>query len=450
MQEKAYFCMKSCKQYNKWNCMTGASKNQEQRNFMYEGLAETLNPKHPLYQLNKRIPWDVFEKEFASLYINFGRPGKPIRLMTGLLILKQLYNLSDETLVARWVENPYWQYFCGESEFQWKFPCNPSEMTYFRQRIGEKGAEKIFEISAKMHGSKAMEKEIIADTTAQEKNITYPTDTKLHLKIINFCRRVAEKEGIKLRQSYREIIPKLMWQTRYLSNKNRRKEAIKAVRKIKIRAGRLLRDVEGKLSAEGLRKYEEKIALCHAILAQQKYDKNKIYSLHEPEVSCIAKGKDHKKYEYGCKASILISKNGGVIVGAKTFKGNPYDGKTLEPSLMQYKKLFDKNPKAVIVDEGYRGSETIGETEILRVHRKRKEKYSKWQWKQKFRRRASVEAVISHLKSDYRMARNYLKGSIGDSVNLMLACAAFNFAKFMRNLVFYCFILINPSRNVTA
>lgn len=416
--------------------MTGKTTNQKQQSYIYEGLADTINPKHPLYQLSNKIPWDILENEFTKLYIQFGRPGKPIRLMTGLLMLKQMYNLSDEELIARWVENPYWQYFCGESQFQWVIPCDPSEMTYFRQRIGEQGGEKIFQVSALMHGRQALEPEVVVDTTVQEKNITFPTDTKLHIKIVKFCWRVAKKENIKLRQSYRDTIPKLLWTTRYIRTKSRQKEGKKAARRIKTLAGRLLRDLERKLSAEAKENYKETIRICHLILEQKKSDKNKIYSLHEPDVSCIAKGKEHKKYEFGSKAGILISKNSGVIVGAKSFTGNPYDGNTLETSIKQYYELFGKYPKAAIVDEGYRGNQYIFETEILRVHKQRKKGYSRWQWKQRFRRRAAVEATNSHLKYDYRLVRNYLKGIVGDSINLLLACAAYNFKKLMRKLCF--------------
>jgi len=430
--------------------MKGNPKNSDQKSFLYEGLSEILNPRHPLYQLAGKIPWNVFEKQFADLYIDFGRPAKPIRLMVSLLMLKQIFDLSDEQLARRWMENPYWQYFSGEAEFQWRLPCDPSELTYFRKRIGQAGAEKIFEVSIKMHGKKAEESEVVADTTVQEKNITYPTDTKLQIKVIKFCWAVAEKEEIKLRQSYRRTIPKLMWQTRYKNLAKRKKEGFSAMRKIKVRAGKLLRDIERKMSNEAKEKYSEQLITANRILEQKRDDKNKIYSFHEPDVSCIAKGKEHKKYEFGSKVSILLTKNSSIIVGAKNFTGNPYDGHTLEPQLEQYKKLLGKRPKAVLVDEGYRGKKQIGETEILRVHRPRPKTYSIWQWKQRFRRRAAVEAVIGHLKSDCRMARNYLKGTAGDNINLLLSCAAFNFQKLLRELAFYLLKLFTALRYFIA
>ncbi len=421
--------------------MIGNPKNRKQQQFLYNGLEETLNPRHPLYQLSKKIPWEEFEKFLSKYYKNFGRPGKPIRMMVSLLILKQLYNLSDADLVERWLENPYWQYFSGETEFQWKFPCDSSELTVFRKRIGEEGVEKIFEVSIKLHGKRAMEREVIPDTTVQEKNITYPTDTKLHVKVIKWCWKVADKEGLTLRQSYKRTVPKLLWQTRYIRRPKRAKEGRSAQRKLKTIAGRLLRDVERKMSLESKKHYKDQLSNCYKVINQKRTDKNKIYSLHEPEVSCIAKGKEHKKYEFGSKASILLTKQSNIIVGALSFNGNPYDGNTLEPVFEQYRRIFGQKPEKALVDEGYRGRSKIGETEILRVHKKRQKGYSRWQWRQRFRRRAAVEPVIGHLKQDYRLNRNFLKGTVGDSINLMLACAAFNFKKLINELKFILYLL---------
>ena len=430
--------------------MNNLSSKSRQNSFLYQGLEETLNPRHPLYQLSKNIPWNIFEQELSKYYVNFGRPGKSIRLMTSLLILKQLYDLSDEELVWRWLENPYWQHFPGEIEFQWNFPCDSSELTVFRKRIGKNGVEKIFEVSVQLHGKKAMESEVIADTTAHEKNITYPTDTKLHLKVIKWLWKTSESEGIKLRQSYKRTVPKLMWQARYVRTPRRFKEGRKAVRKLKTIAGRLLRDATRKMDKKQLDIHSKTLGICQKILDQKRKDKNKIYSFHEPDVACIAKGKEHRKYEFGSKASILLTKNSNIIVGALNFNGNPYDGKTLESALTQYGQLYGKSPIKVIVDEGYRGKQKIGETEILRVHQKRKISYSRRSWRKRFRRRAAVEPVIGHLKQDHRLGRNYLKGIIGDEINLLMACAAFNFKKLIRSYDFILLKINNALWIVTA
>ncbi len=160
--------------------MRSSSPNHDQQSFLYQGLKEILNQKEPLYQLSEKIPWVELEKAFTKYYIDFGRPAKPIRLMLSLMLLKQMYNLGDETVIAHWVQNPYWQYFSGEKEFQWKFPVEPSDMVLFRKRIGREGLNKILKISITIHGKAAMEREVVVDTTVQEKNITFPTDIKLH------------------------------------------------------------------------------------------------------------------------------------------------------------------------------------------------------------------------------------------------------------------------------
>lgn len=408
-----------------------------QQNLLMNKLDEIINLKHELCRLSEIIPWQELETELEKNYRkDFGRPAKPIRLMVSLLLLKQLHNLSDEQAVERWTENPYWQYFSGEEYFQWKYPCDPSELTKFRNRIGEQGIERIFSISIKLHGTSGMETSVIPDTTVQEKNITFPTDTKLHLKIIGRCLKMSRTHNIKLRQSYTRTLKKLRWSTRYLRNAKRAQEGRKAVSKIKTIAGRLFREIERKLPVEKLTEKQEEMEVMRRVLKQKRNDKNKIYSLHEPEVSCIAKGKDHKKYEFGSKASILLTETDGIIVGAKSFQGAPYDGHTLEPALEQSERLRGIAAVRAIVDEGYRGRSKIGETEVVRVHQPKKNKHNKTQFKKWFRRRASVEAAISHLKNNYGLDRNYLKGSVGDSINLMLSAAAYNIRKFLIKLSF--------------
>ncbi len=152
--------------------MKGKSPDQSQLSLVDQSLSMQINPKHPLYRLANAIPWHKLEQEFAPLYSHTGRKAHPIRLMVGLLILKQLRNLSDESVVEQWVESVYFQYFCGEAYFQWRPPCHPTDLVLFRRRIGEKGIEKIFQISIELHGDKAKEREVLIDSTVQEKNIT--------------------------------------------------------------------------------------------------------------------------------------------------------------------------------------------------------------------------------------------------------------------------------------
>ena len=414
--------------------MKSNSPNQSQSTFLYQGLKEILNPKEPLYQLSDKMPWGEMEKEFEKYYVNFGRPAKPIRLMVSLLLLKQMYNLGDETVVESWVQNPYWQYFSGYTMFQWKFPIEPTDLVHFRKRIGKKGIEKIFKISIDLHGKKSKENEVVIDTTVQEKNITYPTDVKLHKKIIDKCVKIALEEDVELRQSYRRISKQLVIDQRGNRSKKGKTKARKSAKKLKTIAGRLTRELRRKLTKELLQRYEEEIKLFEKVLSQQKGDNNKIYSLHEPKVYCMSKGKAHKRFEFGSKVSIVLTKDSGIAVGAYNFEENIYDGHTLPEVLEQVKRLTEKEPKVAIVDRGYRGESKVGNTEILRPKRPKKKAtpYEKTKARKRFRRRAAIEPVIGHLKQDFRLSRNFLKGTQGDMVNVLLAAAAYNLTKWMR------------------
>ena len=416
--------------------MKSSSPNQHQQSFLYQGLKEILNPEEPLYQLAEKIPWEEIEKGFAKYYIDFGRPAKPIRLMVSLVVLKQMYNLGDETVIEHWVQNPYWQYFSGEREFQWKFPIEPSDLVHFRKRIGQEGINKILKISIAIHGKAALEREVVVDTTVQEKNITFPTDIKLHKRIIEQCRKITEEEGIEQRQSYKRTVKKLIMAQRFRNHPKNKKKALQAERKLKTIAGRMVREIERKLTSGQKEKYASSLDIYNKILRQKKSDKEKIYSIHEPKVYCISKGKDHKKYEFGSKASLVITKKSGIIVGAYSLEKNEYDGHTLPKALDQCEQLRGVRPKVAIVDRGYKGRSRIGETEILlpKPPKKGTSEYEKKKARARFRRRAAIEPVIGHLKTDNRLSRNFLKGVIGDATNVMLAAAAFNFRKWMRKL----------------
>lgn len=430
--------------------MKGKSPDSSQLSLLPQRLEELVNPRHPLYKLSKRIPWDDIEKHFSDLYHQSGRPAKPIRLMVSLLILKQLYNLSDELIVERWVENPYYQFFSGETVFQWEFPCHPTDLVYFRKRIGKKGVEKILKVSIDLHGKNAKESEVLVDTTVQEKNITFPTDTKLYKRVIEHCVSIAKKESIDLRQSYKRTTKKLMLAQRFRNHPKNKKKALSAQRKLKTIAGRLVRELERKLPAASILKYANEIDIYQRILNQDKKSKNKIYSIHEPKVYCISKGKDHKKYEFGSKASIVMTKNSGIIIGAVSFPNNIYDGHTLPEALRQSKELVGRRAKVAICDRGYRGKRIVDGTtiEIPKKPHNRASAYEKRKARKRFRKRAGIEPIIGHLKSDFRLLRNFLKGSVGDSINLMLAAAAFNFKKLMRQLLEYLFLRFSVIRSL--
>ena len=397
----------------------------------YSTFEEQLNHKHPLYILANQVNWLQFENAFKDLYCpDNGRPAKPIRLMVSLLMLKHIRNLSDESVVEQWSENAYYQYFSGEKCFAARQPCEASELVHFRKRIGEKGIELIFKESIRINGKDGNEDEGTIDTTVQEKNITYPTDNKLHRKIIKKCVAIAEKENIELRQSYTRTLKKLSFDQRFRNHPKNYKKARKADRKVKTIAGRLVRELERKLPG-GL--YATELILFQNVLAQKRHDHNKIYSLHESHVQCISKGKEHKKYEFGSKVSITTTKNSGVIIGAINIEKNDYDAHTLDPALEQQQRLTGHTLQKAFVDRGYRGIALVRGTQICtpKPFSQKLSAYQQQKIKNGFRRRAAIEPRISHLKSDYRLSRNFYKGIAGDNINVMLSAAAMNFKRMM-------------------
>jgi IS5 family transposase len=404
--------------------------NSDQMGF-YSTFEEQLNRKHPLYILSTRINWNQFDEAFMGLYCsNNGRPAKPIRLMVSLLILKHIRSLSDESVVEQWSENAYYQYFSGELCFTAKEPCEASELVHFRKRIGEKGIELIFKESIRVNGKDSNEDKGVIDTTVQEKNITYPTDNKLHRKIIKKCVAIAQKENIELRQSYTRTLKKLSFDQRFVNHRKNYGKAKKANRKVKTIAGRLVRELERKLPA-GL--YAGNLALFTKVLSQKRNDTGKIYSLHEPHVQCISKGKEHKKYEFGSKVSIITTKNSGVIIGALNIEKNDYDAHTLDPALAQQQRLTGHVLKEAFVDRGFRGKKQVLGTQIHtpRPFDQHLSRYRQQKMKEGFCRRAAIEPRIGHLKTDYRLSRNFYKGILGDNINVMLASAAMNFKRMM-------------------
>lgn len=416
--------------------MVGKQDEAPQLSIFDTPLERFINLEHELCILSKQIDWDSIEKEFSVYYSETGRPSVPIRRMVGLLLLKHIYNLSDEAMVDRWIENPYWQYFSGEKVFQTQKPFDPTEFIHFRNRIGKEGAEKLLKVSIQLFGKEAQEKEVLIDSTVQEKNITYPTDAKLHKRIIEKVNKIAKQEGITLRQTYTRTLKQLMIDQRFHSHPKRKKKAKAAMRKIKTIAGRQVRDIERKFSPSQQQEYERLFVILNKILVQEKTDKNKVYSIHEPEVSCIAKGKEAKKYEFGNKSGIVLTKTTKIVVGAIAFEGTPYDGHTLEEHLVQTEYLTESKPKTGIVDRGYRGKKKINGTVIISpsVPKKETTQYQKQKARKRFRARAGIEPVISHIKYDHRMLRNYLKGVVGDQLNTILAGTGYNLKKMLNRI----------------
>lgn len=416
--------------------MVGKQNKTPQLSIFDTPLEKFINLEHELCILSGQIDWDSIEKEFSIYYSEIGRPSVPIRRMVGLLLLKHIYNLSDEAIVDRWIENPYWQYFSGEKVFQTQKPFDPTDFIHFRNRIGKAGAEQLFKVSIQLFGKEAQEKEVLIDSTVQEKNITYPTDAKLHKRIIERVNKIAKQEEIILRQTYTRTLKQLMIDQRFHNHPKRRKKAKAALRKIKTIAGRQIRDIERQFSPSQQNKYQELFIILNKILSQQKGDKNKIYSIHEPYVSCIAKGKEAKKFEFGNKTGIVLTKTTKIVVGAIAFENNPYDGHTLEEHLKQTEYLTQSKPKIGIVDRGYRGKKNINGTAIISpsVPKRETTQYEKQKARKRFRSRAGIEPVIGHIKHDHRMLRNYLKGTIGDQLNTILAGTGFNLKKMLNRI----------------
>jgi len=394
-----------------------------------------INPEHELCLLAKKINWDLLEKEFTPLYAKVGRPSIPIRTIVGLLLLKQIYDLGDETVMDRYIDSPYFQHFCGEIYFQYDYPFDPSDFVHFRKRIGEEGMKVIFKQSIDLFGEERVRKEVRevrVDTTVQEKNITFPTDRKLIEKVIGHCKRIAGEEGIRLKRTYGREIKKLRHQLRFArkpKNMNKMRKAQKRLHRI---AWKIYHDLVKQLNPIPI-SYMKEFDVLYRVLTQKRDDSNKVYSVHEPEVLCISKGKEHKPYEFGNKSSFAYTRESGIIVGAMAVEGNAYDGHTLQPQLEQVKELTGGKIRKAIVDRGYKVKGGIRGVDIVMPKSlKRESYYLKKKREERCRSRAGIEGLISHLKHDHRMLRNYLSGTAGDQINTLLAATAYNMKKWMR------------------
>ena len=397
-------------------------------------LLQQLDPSEPLINLGRRIPWQDFHDEFKVHYKQGGAPGKPIRLMVGLLILKQLHDLSDETVVVQWKQNPYYQAFCGMTEFQLKEPCHSTELVKFRNRIGKDGFEKIFQMSIDLHGCYAQEKVVNIDTTVQEKNITYPTDAKLAIKIINRLNKLAKVEGVKQRRTFAKEVKSLRLDLRHFRHVKKRAKSRRALKRLRTIAGALIRELRRKLHRETLNEmYESDFLFYEKVLAQKQNTKNKVYSLHEPHVYCMAKGKDRVQYEYGNKVSVASTHNSNIVVGVVSHEENIYDGHTLPDVLTHIEDSRGSKPTEAVCDRGYKGKSEVDGVQITlpKPPLKRDNRYQKDKKRNKCKRRAAIEPIIGHLKSDFRLSRNFLKGIAGDHINLLMSASAWNLKKWL-------------------
>lgn len=399
-------------------------------------LEQILNKKHPLYVLANKIDWSRFDKSFGELFVQKqGRPGLPTRLVVGLHYLKHAYNESDESVVARLLENPYWQYFCGFKQFQHDLPIDPSSLTRWRKRLGPDKLEELLAVTVQTAKEKTLLTEkhverVNVDTTVQEKAIAFPTDARLYHKSCRVLVRLAKQMNIDLRQSYERVGRRAFLKQGRYASASQYKRAKKETRKLKTMLGRTIRDIQRKCPNPEGRLANVLTSAC-AIFNQKRNDTNKIYSVHAPEVECISKGKVHKKYEFGCKVAMVSSSKDNWILAIDAVHGNPFDGHTLKDSLNQVKQITGWQPLHAYCDRGYRGAaKEITDTEVHLAGKKKKSmKASLWKW---YARRSAIEPIFGHLKSDNRLERNHLQGKDGDRINAILSGCGFNLRKLIR------------------
>lgn len=407
--------------------------------FFRARLSQQIDRRHALVRLAELLDWRVFEERFGELYHPYvGRPGLPIRLMVGLCYLQHTFGLSDEEVVARWVENPYWQYFCGFDHLQLSLPIDPSSLTRWRQRIGQEEVELLLQetIAAATRAEAIKEQSlerVSVDTTVQPKAIAHPLDSRLYHRGREILVRLAKRRDVPLRQSYARLAKRTLRRASRYAHGRQMKRARREIKRLRTYLGRVFRDLERKLAGrpELAEHFAEPMARVERLLAQQRTDKNKLYALHAPEAACIAKGKAHKKYEFGAKVSVAVTNREGLVVGMQTHAGNPYDGQTLAPALAQVERLTGTTPRRCYVDRGYRGHKIKGETEVIVAGRRRGITPT---IRRELRRRSAIEAMIGHMKLDGKLGRNHLKGAVGDAIHALLCGAGHNLRLILRHL----------------
>ena len=418
-------------------------------------LIEQINQKHGLVRLASAIDWKVVEDSFSAHFTSTqGRPALPPRLVAGLLYLQHAHDCSDEAVVNTWVENPYWQYFTGETYLQTQAPIDPSSLTRWRKRIGEEGVETMLmatiDAGRRIGLLRATSTDrVIVDTTVMPKAIAHPTDSRLMEKGRQHLVKLAEEEGIKLRQNYNREAPRLAGQIGRYAHAKQYRRMKKSLRTLRSRVGRVMRDVGRQIDQVDPKrrgKAQDLLGRVNRILTQKTKDKNKLYALHAPEVECIAKGKARTPYEFGVKVSVVTTLKEGFVVGMRSMPGNPYDGHTLPEAIEQMSIVSQRDPKIAIVDRGYRGVEVDG-VQILRSGQKRGITRTLHKM---IKRRSAIEPTIGHMKTDGRLGRNPLAGALGDALHAVLCGAGHNIRLLLAKLRLLLALLLGqlagPSR----
>lgn len=442
--------------------------------FFRARLDQMIDLRHPLAVLANRMPWAQIESALAPAFARknrhgqavastdlfgtslqiagagisaAGRPRLPIRLMAALLYLKHAFDLSDEELVARWSENVIWQYFSGQEYYTPEQPCDATQIGRFRTAIGEAGVEELLKatidtaVQTKAVRPAEFER-IIVDTTVQEKAIAHPVDSRLldlaRAKVVQAARRA----GITLKQTFSKEGKALRRKAGGYAHARQFKRLRRTVKRQRTILGIVLREVQRKLPtatslcAAALSRLNTLLERAERIRTQQPKDKDKLYALHAPEAECISKGKARKPYEFGVKASIAVTHRSGLVVGARTFPGNPYDGHILAAQLEQTGILLEdvgRTPKEVVADLGYRGVDRDN-PDVEIIHRG-KYKSLTAQQRRWLKRRQAVEPAIGHLKSDHRMDRCWLKGQLGDALHAVLCATGYNLRWLLRAMI---------------
>jgi len=406
-------------------------------------LDQIIDMEHELVRLAGVVAWPLLDQHFGDMYTDGpGQPPLPTRLMAGVSILKHTFDLSDEELVRRWVENPYFQYFCGEEFFRHTAPFDRSSLSRWRTRMGEARLEILLQesltIAVKTEAIEVKDlSKVIVDTTVQEKAVAFPTDAKLANRARVKLVKLANEHGLKLRQGYPRVGKLALMKHQRYAHAKQFKRARRELRRLKTYLRRVIRDVERQVKKAPL---IEPIFRPMLFLAQRVHDQQpgqrgpKVYSLHAPEVECIGKGKAHRPYEFGVKVSIVTtvapSRGGQFVLAAKALPGSPYDGHTLSAVIPHVEGIVGNEIKRIIADKGYRGHGLPAPYD-MRVFVSQQKRGVTPAIKRELKRRSAVEPVIGHLKSDHRMDRNFLIGSEGDAANAVLAAVGYNFARLL-------------------
>jgi IS5 family transposase len=423
-------------------------KESGQEDMFRSRLCSIIDLRHELVKLAQMVDWDGLSADLSGYYCEeTGRPGCSIRLMAGLLFLKDAKGLSDEEVCEVWRENPYFQYFCGEEYFQHRLPVEPPSLSIFRKRIGSQGEERLLQetIRVGLKAGTVTEKDlqrVNVDTTVQEKAVKFPTDTQLCHKAREELVKAADKHDVALRQSYVRKSKHAM----FLANKYMAARQVcrgrKMIKKVRNYLGRVMRDIERAIAVTPslAATFNDDLTKARKIYAQAGDPKtpDKIYSWHAPEVECIAKGKAHKKYEFGCKTSLASTNQGNFIVAAMAHHGRPYDGHTLGAVLSQIERLTGIKPSEAHIDQGYRGHGIEDEAvDIVLARQKRGVTPAK---RKRQKRRNAIEPIIGHCKNDRKVGpRNWLQGIVGDQINALAMAIGFNLRKILRWIFLWLF-----------